>query len=258
MKKITISPSILEYEHDIKGSMEKIKEILSCGIEYLHIDIMRKPFTQKNAFSEKAIEMLYREFHNEANFDFHLMVSNPGGLIAYLNKMVRNSDKENTYITIHREAYRKGLGMYESKDYDLLNIHDSHVREINEKTGKLIEKALKTIKHYGFKAGIALEPNTSIKNITDDMAHYADLILLMSVCSGAGSQPYKKEVTGKVKEARHKYKHKAIQVDGGINEKTIGEVIHAGASNIVIGSYITKADDPGVPITKIKRYIEPR
>ncbi len=246
MNKIIISPSILEYEPNLENSFEKIRKILSSGIEWIHIDIMRKPFIpDKNKFSEEALSELYNKFKDYVKFDFHLMVSEPDKLIEFLNNIVEN--KKDTMITIHIESYRKGLGKYDSKDYDLIN----KFKEINKKNVLLVYNKLKEIKDKGFKVGLALEPNTSLENIKEEMFDLLDMVLLMSVSSGSGGQKYTDNVTNKIKELREKHKKLMIQVDGGMNEETIPVVVKAGANNLVIGSYITRADEPVKQIKSI-------
>ena len=83
-----------------------------------------------------------------------------------------------------------------------------------------------------------------------------DMLLFMSVCSGAGGQSYHNEVTAKIREARQKYKNLTIQVDGGVNKSTIDIVVNAGATNLVIGSYITEAENLAKRIKEIKTAIE--
>lgn len=264
MSKIIVSPSILGYETNLDGSIENIRKILSCGIEWLHIDVMRKPFIpSKNTFSEESMSKLYNEFADKAKFDFHLMISEPDQVIETINKIISDPDKRrDTIITIHREAYRNGLGVYNSKEYDLFEIStgnsslDERLRAANIESGELVCRTLKTIKDGGYKTGLALEPGTSLNNVSKEMLNVMDMILLMSVSSGAGGQGYRQEVTDKIGEAYQRYGRLMIQVDGGINEATLPEVIEAGANNIVIGSCITKSENPIDPINRIKKYME--
>ena len=261
MNKIIISPSILGYESNLEDSFEKIRKIISAGIEWLHIDIMRNPFIPgKNVFSEKLLSRLYNELKNEVNFDFHLMVSNPDELIEFIDSIVDDDKKKNTFITIHREAYRENLGEYDSKEFDLMDIEtgdsdlDKKLGDINIEYGKLVFNKLKEIKDKGFKAGLALEPETSLKNISDEMYGLLNMVLLMGVSSGTGGQSYREEVTNKIKELRNMHEKLMIQVDGGMNEDTIKEVTDAGANNIVVGSYITKAENPVEKLNLIFRH----
>lgn len=265
MNEILISLSILGYEYHLDKSIENIRKILSTGIKYLHIDVMRDPFIYgKNTFPEELISRLYYEFADEANFDFHLMTSNPDSEIKTIDKIILDADKrKDTIITIHREAYRTGLGMYDSKEYDLLKSTgdpslDKHLKAANIKSGELVYKTLQTIKEGGYKAGLALEPGTSLDNISEKMIDIVNIILLMSVSSGVGGQEYRHEVTNKIREARQRHRKLMIQVDGGINEETLSDVIKVGANNIVIGSCITNDKNPTDTTTRIKTYIERR
>lgn len=257
-----ISLSVLGYESCLNKRIENIRKLLSSGIEGLHIDVMRHPFIPgTNAFNKKSIRLLYDKFACCANFDFHLMTFKPHLEIKIIDKIISDADKRNTIITIHREAYRNGLGKYNSKEYDLLNINtgnsffDKRLKAANMESGKLVYETLKAIKEHGYKAGIALEPRTSLENISEKMADIADIILLMCVSSGIGGHAFNPEVIEKIREASRKYgKHgKIIQVDGGIDDKILPMVVKAGASNIVIGSYITKAENPAGQLSKIKK-----
>jgi len=238
--------------------------MLSCGIEWLHIDVMRKPFIpSRDAFTEESMHRLYDEFGDDMNLDFHLMVSQPDSLIETIDKTVPSDRRGNTNITIHREAYRLvKIGKYGCKEHDLLRADtgnaslDAYLRGVNTSSGDLVHRTLNNIKESGYKAGLALEPGTSLKNISEDMINVMDMLLLMSVSSGAGGQGYMHAVTGKIREARQNYGSLMIQVDGGINERVLPEVIEAGANNIVIGSYITKAENLADRIDHIRTYIK--
>lgn len=263
MKKIIISPSLLEYEPDLRMHIQDIEKMLSSGIEWLHIDVMREPFIpSKHTFPEDLISFLYDEFADKAKIDFHLMVSNPEPLIELIDKKVGCEKKKSTNITIHREAYRNGLYPYQSKDNDFLRLDtgdpqiNDDILRANERTGDEVYETLRELKESGYKTGVALEPGTSLENITGYMANHADMILLMTVSSGLGGQSYNHSVTEKIRQTRKKYPEIMIQVDGGINHKTLPEAVEAGANNIVIGSYITRAEDMNIPISRIKAYLE--
>ncbi len=258
-----LSLSILEYEPCLGQAIEQIREILSYGIDWLHIDIMRKPFiASKTAFPEEQIIRLYEELKDEVDFDFHLMVSEPDSLIRTISAIVPDDKRSKSNVTIHREAYRYDAGYYTSKDYDLLTTKAENaflaelLREVNRKSGEKVLEKLEEIKRLGFRTGLALEPGTCLENISEEMLSTLDMILLMSVRSGEGGQYYIHEVTSKIKEANQRYNGLVVQVDGGINEKTLPEVLDAGANNIVIGSYITNAKDFSVPMSFINRYIK--
>ena len=263
MNKSRLSLSILEYEPCLDQSIESIRAILAYGVDWIHVDIMRKPFiASRTAFSEEQIAKIYEELKDEVDFDFHLMVSEPDSLIKTISIIVPEDKRDKTNITIHRESYRYDAKHYTSKDYDLLTVKtgndlfDKHLREVNRKSGEEVLEKIEEIKSLGFRTGIALEPGTCLENISEEMLSTLDMILLMGVRSGEGGQHYMHKVTDKIKEANQRYKPLMIQVDGGVNEENLQEVLDAGANNVVIGSYITRAKDFSVPMNFINGHLK--
>lgn len=225
----------------------------------MHIDVMRDPFIMnKNTFSEESLALLSKEFLGSVKLDFHLMDSNPDKTIEIINKIIPLDKRNNTLITIHREAFRSDLGEYNRKEYDLLNItlEKLDLLEVNTKTGEMVYQELNKIKEEGYLVGLALEPGTSLQNISPEMMEIVDSVLLMSVSSGAGNQKFILGVISKIQELRKNHQELSIQVDGGINEEIIPEVLKAGADNFVIGSYITSAVDPIGQVKKLKELIK--
>ena len=266
---VIISPSLLGYEKDLRQHNQRIQQIIETGITQLHVDVMREPFIpDREAFSEDDMKWLYGKFGDLVDFDFHLMVDKPGELIRTIDSIIPKDKKQNTNITIHREACRDrrsrkegGLGKFANKEYDLLTYKtkdhdlDKHLREGNTLSGNRVYLTLEYLKKTGYLAGLALEPGTSLDNITQEMLANMDKLLLMTVNSGAGSQGYIPEVTPKIIEVHQRYHKLTIQVDGGIKEATIPTVIQAGAADLVIGSYITGADDMAARIYSIQKQI---
>ncbi|HOL62494.1 MAG: ribulose-phosphate 3-epimerase [Elusimicrobiales bacterium] len=108
------------------------------------------------------------------------------------------------------------------------------------------ENALKSIKKYGLKSGIALKPKTEFKNIIKYIDR-VDLILIMTVEPGFGGQSFIYDMLQKIKEVRdfltkNKLK-KYIQVDGGINEITLPYALNSGANSFVMGSAVFNKKD---------------
>ena len=240
-----ILPSLLEYEENLNEHIATIKEMAKLGIKYFHIDIMEKPFIEdRNAFSIDKIRFLYNNLKDDVNFDFHIMSENPDLMIKHLTEMIPSQMRNRHYITIHREAYRSGLSSYSSKEIDLLSVDDKKIADLNKSIGKRISEKLLEIKKSGFMSGIALEPTSSLENLTDEIIKNSDMILLMSVISGKGGQKYIDSVTEKISIARKIYKNHKIAVDGGINLKTIDYPLGAGADYIIVGSAITKNANP--------------
>lgn len=197
-----LSVSILNYE-DKKTA---IKMLSNTNISYIHMDVMDSKFVSQKALS-------YKEFNNLAKvsnkkLDVHLMVEDP---LSYIQKIRYNFNIE--YITIHVEI-------------------DKDIKYILEK-----------IKEYGFKAGLSIKPNTDL-NILKEYLDYIDLLLVMTVEPGLGGQAFIPKSEERLKKVKELVKNRDIllEVDGGINNKTITKVKDANIA--VVGSYITKSEDP--------------
>ena len=163
------------------------------------------------------IDVMDRKFVKNNSFQFnfklpknkkyeaHLMVKNP------LNWIKKNSKKVNTII-IH----------YESEDKILNTIN-------------LIKKKNK-------KVGLAINPKTKLSSILEYLP-LVDLVLIMTVDPGKYGSKFLPNTLKKVKELRKLHPILAIEVDGGINSKTIKQAKKAGANLFVVGSYLQKSND---------------
>jgi len=197
-----------------KDRKNMIKILNDTNISYIHIDTMDGKFVKETNFNTKEIKELSQVTNKK--LDIHLMVLDP---IEYIEKLKELNNIE--YITVHLEI-----------DKDIKSI-------------------LKQIRSYGIKSGISIKPNTDIKDLLPYL-EYIDLILVMTVEPGYGGQPFistSPNRINKIKELIKDYNIK-IEVDGGINDNTISKVKEADL--VVVGSYITKSDDP---VSKINNLI---
>jgi ribulose-phosphate 3-epimerase len=105
-----------------------------------------------------------------------------------------------------------------------------------------LHRTLQNIRELGMQAGVAVNPATSFETISEAVK-LADYVLVMSVNPGFSGQAFIPEVLEKVAKIRAVYPEKDIQIDGGINDKTINQALQAGANWIVSGSYFWGADD---------------
>ena len=127
-----------------------------------------------------------------------------------------------------------------------VNIKDLKIIEyitIHLEIDKDIKDILSKIKSYGYKTGLSIKPNTDVNALIpylDDL----DLILLMTVEPGLGGQPFIESSIEKIQDLKKLINNTniKIEVDGGINDKTITEVKEANIA--VVGSYITKSENP--------------
>ena len=199
--KYELSPSILSADFARLG--EEIKAVEQTGVNYLHIDVMDGMFVPSISFGFPIIKSI-RKMSNMV-FDVHLMVEQPE---RYIEETAASGAD---IITIHAEACKHP------------------------------DRAIEQIHQLGKKAGIALNPSTSLHEL-DYLLEKVDMVLLMTVNPGFGNQKYIPYCTGKVKEPRTMIEERGLQtdieVDGGINAATIDAVLEAGANILVAGSAV--------------------
>ena len=199
--KYELSPSILSADFARLG--EEIKAVEQTGVNYLHIDVMDGMFVPSISFGFPIIKSI-RKMSNMV-FDVHLMVEQPE---RYIEETAASGAD---ISTIHAEACKHP------------------------------DRAIEQIHQLGKKAGIALNPSTSLHEL-DYLLEKVDMVLLMTVNPGFGNQKYIPYCTGKVKELRTMIEERGLQtdieVDGGINAATIDAVLEAGANILVAGSAV--------------------
>lgn len=200
---------------DFANLERDLKVVEKSGADYLHLDIMDGHFVPNITMGPDQVAQLRKVV--KIPFDTHLMISQP---LKYIEPF---ADAGSDMITIHVES--EG---------------DTKV-------------AIDLIKSKGVKPGLVVSPDTSI----DLLEPYLDdiqMILIMCVYPGFGGQAYIPQSTEKIKACRTMIGDRAIdlQVDGGINFKTLKEVVDAGANVIVSGSCLFK----GNMFDNIKRFRE--
>ncbi len=205
---IKIAPSLLSADFcDIKA---QIQEVESGGAHYLHLDVMDGRFVPNITWGPKIIRDLRK--CSPLVFDCHLMIEEPE---RYVDDF-RSAGAD--IITFHYEATSHAQRLL------------SHIRKI------------------GAKAGIAINPQTPVSMLQDIIGDL-DLLLVMSVNPGFGGQAFLARSLAKLREARALIDESnpgcELEVDGGIGEKNIREVVAAGAQVIVMGNSIFNTPHPG-------------
>ncbi len=203
MSSIKISPSILSADFSKLGS--EIQSLEQAGADLIHIDVMDGHFVPNITIGPDVIKKL-RKYTN-LPFDVHLMISP-------VNNFIQNfAEAGADIITIHPEA-----------------------------TDNLVE-SIKKIKSLNKKAGVSLNPETSIEKVLP-VLNMIDLVLIMSVNPGFGGQKFIEEVLKKVKLLRQEIDEKKlkvdIEIDGGINFETSKKAKQAGVSILVSGTTVFK------------------
>src|SRR5690606_11082851 len=119
-----------------------------------------------------------------------------------------------------------------------------------------LHRTLQAIKAEGMKAGVALNPHTSV-DLLEDIIADIDLVCLMSVNPGFGGQSFIENTYRKVKKLREIISRNGastlIEIDGGVTSENAAELINAGADVLVAGSFVFKAQDPSETIKNLKK-----
>ena len=201
MTSIKISPSILSADFSKLGN--EIQNLEKAGADLIHIDVMDGHFVPNITIGPEVINKLRK--YTSLPFDVHLMISPVDNFINNFAKAGAD------IITIHPEA-----------------------------TNNLIS-SIKKIKSYNKKAGVSLNPETSVDKVLSVISSI-DLVLVMSVNPGFGGQKFMEETVEKVKILRKEIDSKKlktqIEIDGGINFENAKIAIKAGVDIIVSGTTI--------------------
>ena len=210
-----ISPSILA--SDFSRLAEEVKSIENAGADLVHIDVMDGMFVPNITLGAPVVSCLKGK--TSLPFDVHLMIEEP---IRYIDDFVKAGAD---IITFHIEA---------AKD---------------------VKATIEKIKEAGCKPAISIKPNTP----ADVVFPYLDelyMVLVMTVEPGFGGQSFMRETMPKVRAIRDEATKRGldlrIQVDGGIDDKTVSEATENGADVLVAGSYVFKATDRKAAIEKLR------
>ena len=198
---IKIAPSILSADFARLG--EQVEEATNAGADYIHVDVMDGQFVPNITIGAPVVAAIRK--HTSLPLDVHLMIEAPERYVKDF------ADAGANIITFHVEACRH------------------------------IHRTVQLIKSLGVRAGISLNPATSLASLDAILAD-VDLVLVMTVNPGFGGQTFIETMVPKVSELREWLDDNQLpaelEVDGGINVKTARQVVDAGARVLVAGAAI--------------------
>ncbi|MCK6629111.1 MAG: ribulose-phosphate 3-epimerase [Anaerolineae bacterium] len=207
MTHVKLAPSILAADFARLG--EQVKEAEAAGVDYIHVDVMDGHFVPNITIGPLIAQALRPV--TRLPLDVHLMIEQPERYLA--------------------DFARAGA--------DILTVH--------VETCPHLHRTIQQIKELGVKAGVTLNPATPLSSL-EEILPEVDLVLIMSVNPGFGGQAYIPGSTAKIARLRAMLdaigSQADLEVDGGVNPATIGEVVAAGATVLVAGSAIFNQHAP--------------
>lgn len=210
-----VAPSILAA--DFANLEREVKMLNESPADWIHIDIMDGEFVPNISFGIPVTQAIKR--HAKKPMDVHLMI-------------------------IHPERY---VEAFHQAGAAIISVH---IEACNH-----LHRNIQQIKALGCKAGVAVNPHTSISDLENTIADI-DLICLMSVNPGFGGQKFIENTYLKVKQLKElirKTGSKAlIEIDGGVNLSNAKPLLEAGADVLVAGNFVFGASDPKSVISQLK------
>lgn len=210
-----IAPSILAADF---ANLQKEVEMLNASkSDFIHVDIMDGVFVPNISFGIPVTEAIHK--HATKALDVHLMIVNPDNYL----QAFKNAGAE--IISVHYEACNH------------------------------LHRSLQAIRNLGAKAGVAINPHTTI-NLLADVIQDIDLVCVMSVNPGFGGQKFIENTYDKVSRLKDLILSKGaktlIEIDGGVNLQNAPKLMAAGADVLVAGNFVFSSANPIATIEELK------
>ena len=214
-----IAPSILSADFTRLG--EEIKAVEAAGADWIHIDVMDGHFVPNITIGPLVVKAAKRV--TDLPLDVHLMIEKP-----------------ERYIQAFADA-----------GSDLISVQVETCVHLN--------RTIQMIKETGAKAGVVLNPSTPLSTLDWELKNLYHVIL-MSVNPGFGGQKFIPSCLDKIRDLKkiidEQKLETLIEIDGGVNDNTIGDISAAGANIFVAGSAIFKSLDYNKSIASFRRILK--
>lgn len=209
-----IAPSILAA--DFANIQRDVELVNRSEAQWLHIDIMDGVFVPNISFGMPVMKAMTK--HSKKVNDVHLMIVDP-----------------DRYIKTFKEC-----------GADILTVHYEACTHLH--------RTIQAIKENGMKAGVALNPHTSV-HLLSDVLKDIDLVCLMSVNPGFGGQKFIENTYSKIEQLKKLADAHGtileIEIDGGVTEENAPKLLAAGATVLVAGSTVFRSSDPLITISNL-------
>lgn len=210
-----IAPSILAA--DFANLQREVEMLNNSQADFIHIDIMDGVFVPNISFGIPVTEAIHK--HAKKPLDVHLMIVNPDNYL---------------------ESFRKAGA-------EIISVHYEACAHLH--------RTVQAIHSLGAKAGVAINPHTSV-NLLEEIIANIDVVCLMSVNPGFGGQKFIENTYSKVSRLKDLILQKGsfakIEIDGGVNLENAPKLLESGADILVAGSFVFTSLDPLDTISNLK------